>query len=190
MKLLVLNSSPRRRGNISMMLQEIVREAEALGYGVTELNVHDLSVRPCTACMECRSSLRCALPEDDGQRVLKLIRESDAVVIGVPCYWGNMPGTLKVLFDRMVYGLIGDGGNGFPRPLHKGKRAIVVSTSTTRYPFNIWFNQTRGAVRAVKEVLKYSGFKTVAVIQKGGTRVNQSLSPREIGKCRQAVHRL
>lgn len=36
-----------------------------------------------------------------------------------------MPGEVKVLFDRMVYGMMGENSWGMPLPLHKGKKAIV-----------------------------------------------------------------
>ena len=87
--------------------------------------VHDLTVRPCTGCMSCRSKLRCALPEDDAHRVAEAIRTADALVIGSPCYWGNMNGALKVLFDRSVHVMMGEKESGMPVALHKGQRAVL-----------------------------------------------------------------
>ena len=113
----------------------------------------------------------------------------DALVIGAPCYWGNMPGTLKVLFDRMVYGLMGESPRGVPLPLHKGKRAIIVSTSTTPWPFNIWFRQTRGTVRALREILKWSGFHVMAAIERGDTR-QRPVNEKDLTRCRRAIHRV
>lgn len=189
MKILVLNASPRREGNIARMLQAIESEAEELGMEVHNECVSRLTVRPCTGCMVCRTRKECALPADDAQRLLTLIADSDALVIGAPCYWGNMPGTLKVLFDRMVYGMMGESLRGLPLPLHKGKKAILVATCTTPWPFNIWFHQSRGTIRALREVLKWSGFKIAASIERGGTRKNP-LTERDLERCRRAIHRL
>ncbi len=186
--LLIINASPRRKGNLSRMLEAMREEAVAHGVHVDWVNVSDLQVAPCTGCMVCRSRLECVLPEDDAQRTLHRINCCDALIIGAPCYWGNMPGTLKVLLDRMVYGLIGEGKYG-PRPLHKGKLAIVVSTSTTPYPFNRWFNQTRGVIRALKEVLKWSGFRLRACIERGGTR-QKPVNAKDLERCRRAVRKL
>ena len=94
------------------------------------------------------------MPEDDAVRTLDQIKAADAIVIGSPCYWGNLNGHLKMLFDRMVYGMMGETEYGIPIGLHKGKKAVIVSTCTTPYPWNIFFNQTRGVVRALKEILK------------------------------------
>ena len=188
MNVLIVNGSPRRQGNVARMLEAMRKEAEKCNMQASLLNIADLSVKPCTGCMACRKSLACVLPDDDAQQTLRLIQRCDVLIIGAPCYWGNMPGTLKVLLDRMVYGLIGEGKYG-PRPLHKGKLAIVVSTSTTPYPFNRWFNQTRGVIRALKEVLKWSGFRLRACIERGGTR-QKPVDAKDLERCRRAVRKL
>ena len=130
------------------------------------------------------------MPEDDAQRTLAKIVAADALVIGSPCYWGNMSGQLKVLFDRLVYGLMGESAKGFPLPLHKGKKAVIVTTGSTPWPFNIWFNQTRGTVRALREIMKWSGFSIQGILQKGGTKQHHELSEKEVGKCKSIIKRL
>lgn len=190
MKILLINSSPRRQGNISKMLDLMKQEAESLEVETNYIRASELKVHPCIGCMKCRETLKCCLPEDDAQQVLHFIEEADALIIGAPCYWGNMPGTLKVLFDRMVYGMMGENSMGIPLPLHKGKKAIIVSTSTTPYPFNILYNQTRGVVKALKEILKWSGFKVVKAIERGGTRKHPGLSEKEMIRCKKIVHKL
>ncbi|WP_274950017.1 flavodoxin family protein [Bacteroides cutis] len=190
MKILIINSSPRRQGNISKMLDLMKQEAESLEVETNYIRASELKVHPCIGCMKCRETLKCCLPEDDAQQVLHFIEEADALIIGAPCYWGNMPGTLKVLFDRMVYGMMGENSMGIPLPLHKGKKAIIVSTSTTPYPFNILYNLTRGVVKALKEILKWSGFKVVKAIERGGTRKHPGLSEKEMIRCKKIVHKL
>lgn len=190
MKILIINSSPRRQGNISKMLDLMKQEAKSLEVETNYIRASELKVHPCIGCMKCRETLKCCLPEDDAQQVLHFIEEADALIIGAPCYWGNMPGTLKVLFDRMVYGMMGENSMGIPLPLHKGKKAIIVSTSTTPYPFNILYNQTRGVVKALKEILKWSGFKVVKAIERGGTRKHPGLSEKEMIRCKKIVHKL
>lgn len=190
MKLLILNASPRRSGNIALIAATLKQEAERLGAEVEEIWVQGLTVRPCMGCMACRSKHACVLPEDDAQRVLEKIKAADALVVAAPCYWGNMPGTLKLLFDRMVYGLMDENAAGLPLPLHKGKRCVLISTSTTPWPFNILLHQSHGAIRAMKEVCKYSGFKIVATIEKGGTKGQKALPERILRRCRKAAGRL
>ena len=189
MKLLIINGSPRKKGLISQMLRIFHEQAIATGVEVTEVYANDLQIKPCMGCMACRSKRHCVLPEDDAQRVLTLIEQADAIVIGAPCYWGNIPGQLKLLFDRIVYGMMRDTPR-FPEPLMKGKRLVCISTSTTPFPFNILMNQSRGAIRALREIGRFSGWKMVDTIERGGTATRPQLSPRDISKCHKAFRKL
>ena len=188
--ILILNASPRRHGNISQMVEVMADECRQAGVEVQTVAVQKLDIRPCLGCMKCRAAHKCVLPEDDAQRVLKLIQQADALVIAAPCYWGNIPGTLKLLFDRIVYGMMDESDKGWPLPLHKGKRCVLVSTSTTPWPFNRIMHQSSGAIRAMKEVCRYSGLKTVATVEKGGTRHDTTLSEKDERRCRKAVRKL
>ena len=189
MKLLIINGSPRKKGLISQMLRVFHEQAINSGIEVTEVYANDLQIKPCMGCMACRSKRHCVLPEDDAQRVLALIQQADAIVIGAPCYWGNIPGQLKLLFDRIVYGMMRDTPR-FPEPLMKGKRLVCISTSTTPFPFNILMNQSHGAIRALREIGRFSGWKIVDTIERGGTATRPQLSPRDISKCHKAFRKL
>lgn len=186
MNILIINASPRQKGAISSMLDAMRQKAEELQHQTVMVRTADLHIKHCTGCMYCRTHGICCLPPDDAQRVLEQINQCDLLIIGAPCYWGNMPGELKILFDRIVYGMMGESKRGLPLPLHQGKKAIIVSTCTTPYPFNILFRQTRGVVKALKEILKWSGFKVCATYERGGTK-NKPLCDKDLQKCRRLV---
>ena len=189
MKVVVLNASPRKNGLVSQMLNLIIKSLPQ-GCESSLVHINSLTLRPCIGCMKCRTTLNCCLPEDDAQRILKEITEADALIVGSPCYWGNMNGYLKVLFDRIVYGMMGESPSGIPIPLHKGKQAIIVTTCTTPFPFNILFKQSRGTVKALREILKWSGFKIVGTLEKGGTRKHPELTESEKNKCIRLARKL
>ncbi len=81
-------------------------EAESKNMMVESVNIMDLEMKPCIGCMACRTKEKCVLPEDDTVRVLEKLRWADAIILGAPCYWGNIPGQMKVLFDRLGYGMM------------------------------------------------------------------------------------
>lgn len=189
MEVVVLNGSPRRGGAVSQMLGHVAASLPE-ECRVEEIFVHDLRVTPCSGCMRCRTLGCCVLPEDDAHRIAELLRRSDALVVGSPCYWGNMSGELKVLFDRVVYAMTGERENGMPVPLHRGKRAVVVSACNTVWPFDSWFGQTGGVFRAVREILKWSGFRVAGTLAKSGCRKRGELTPREIVKCKKLAKKI
>ena len=189
MNILIINGSPRKKGLIAQMLDIMREDAEQRGDKVQTVYTNDLSIKPCIGCMACRTKGKCSIAEDDSQRVLKMIQEADAVIMGAPCYWGNIPGQMKVLFDRIVYGMMRDTPR-FPEPLMKGKRCILLSTCTTPWPWNILFKQSRGAIRAMREICHYAGFKIVATIERGGTAMHPQLSEKDKQKCVMAARKL
>ena len=189
MNILIINGSPRKKGLIAQMLDIMREDAEQRGNKVQTVYTNDLSIKPCIGCMACRTKGKCSIAEDDSQRVLKMIQEADAVIMGAPCYWGNIPGQMKVLFDRIVYGMMRDTPR-FPEPLMKGKRCILLSTCTTPWPWNILFKQSRGAIRAMREICHYAGFKIVATIERGGTAMHPQLLEKDKQKCVKAARKL
>ena len=78
----------------------------------------------------------------------------------------------------------------FPEPLMKGKKCILVSTCTTPWPWNILFKQSRGAIRAMREIARYAGFKIVKTIERGGTAMHPELTEKDKQKCRKAIELL
>ncbi len=158
--ILMLNASPRKKGVTTTILKIVADEARSAGAEVDWVDVNDLSIRPCIGCLKCRPDKKCILPRDDAHRIGELIASCSGLVVGTPTYWGNMTGPLKLLFDRNVptlehYVLY---TWRFPAPKHKGKKAAIVTASLTPFPFNQLPSQSRGALRAVKRVLRAAGF--------------------------------
>ena len=172
MKILVLNGSPRKNGNVSKLLKKKVDQLQTKNPSAEIIweNVSDLNFAFCHGCMACRSKGSCILPEDDAHRIEREIQECRLLIVGTPVYWGNMNGKLKCLFDRLVAVMMGESKRGIPHPLHKGKKAIIITSCTTPFPFNYICGQSTGAVRAVKEVLKSSGFRVIKKINLSNTK--------------------
>jgi len=189
MKILALNGSPRKNGTVASLMKA-VKESLPPESQLEWVDVYDLRMKPCTACMVCRTQEVCALPEDDAHRIAKTIGEAEAFIIGTPVHWGNMSSQLKLLFDRNVPVFMGESERGIPVPRQKGKKAIIVSACTTPWPFNFILPESRGAVRAVKEVLHYAGIKTIATIVRPGTKKNREISSHLKTKARRAGIRL
>ena len=189
MKTLVLNGSPRRSGTVVSLLKAVMEPLSEKQH-VEWIDVCKLDMKYCTACMKCREKGTCILPEDDAHIVGKKIRDTDALVIGSPTHWGNMCAPLKLLFDRNVPLFMGESPKGLPIPRQKGKRAVIVTACTTPWPFNFILPESRGTIRAIKEVLHYGGYKVVGTITKPGTKKSQQLSISLASKAKQLGEKL
>ncbi len=170
MKVLILNGSPRRNGKVSQILHTMEKRIQDDGNETEFVDVNMLNFKCCIGCMKCRESGKCILPQDDAHHIGEALQNCDAVIVGSPVYWGNINGKLKCLFDRQVAIMMGENKMGIPIPLLKGKKAIVVNTCTTPFPFNILAGQSTKAYTAVKEILSYSGVKIKGKLLIGGTK--------------------
>ncbi len=171
MNVLIINASPRKKGVTSTLLDE-VKKVMNPAYQVDTVRIHDLEIRPCIGCLKCRPDKPCILPRDDAHILAEKIKEADLLVIGSPVYWGNMPGTLKLFFDRSVplfeY-CEAKAIKYIPRPQLKGKKAILIISVASPFPYSLLPSQSRGAIRSLKTVLKAGGIKILSIVNVANT---------------------
>lgn len=166
MNVLMLNASPRRKGTTSTLFAEAKKNLNT-AYNIEDIRIQTLKMKPCVGCLKCRPDKVCVLPRDDAHILAEKINESDFLIVGSPVYWGNMPGTLKMFFDRNVplfeY-CEAKAIRYIPRPRLKGKKAILIVSGGTPFPLNLLSSQSRGTITSLKTVLKAGGIKIVAVL--------------------------
>lgn len=99
-KILVISSSPRRKGNSDAMCDEFVRGALDAGHSAEKIFLGDLKIAYCRGCETC-SHLRKPCPQkDDAAKVISAMISSDAIVLATPAYFYTMSAQLKTLIDR------------------------------------------------------------------------------------------
>lgn len=189
MKILVLNGSPRKNGTVATLLNAVT-DGTREKHEVEWIDLYTLEMKPCIACMKCRPDNLCILPQDSAHEIGDKIREAGALIVGTPTHWGNMSTQLKTLFDRNVPVFMGEKLNGMPIPRQVGKSAIIVTACSTPWPFNFIAEQSRGAIRAVKEILHYGGYKILGTVIKPGSKSKPGVSERLLEKARNLGRRL
>jgi multimeric flavodoxin WrbA len=161
MKVLIIHASPRRKGITSTLLSEI-ETAIAPTHTIETVRIHDLKIKPCIGCMKCRPDKTCILPRDDAHALAEKVRWSDFIIIGCPVYWGNMPGTLKLFFDRNVPLFEYAEAKAIryvPKPQLRGKRVALVVSSVGPFPYNLLRSQSRGTIGSLRTILKAAGIR-------------------------------
>lgn len=189
MKVLVLNGSPRKRGTVATLLRAVADGAKE-NHEVEWIDLYDHHMKLCIACMKCRTGDTCLLPKDDAHTIGEKIREADALIVGTPTHWGNMSAQLKILFDRNVPVFMGEKPSGMPMARQKGKNAIIVTACSAPWPFNFLAAESRGTIRAVREVLHYGGYKILGTVVKPGTKSRPEISVRVLNKAKNLGKRL
>jgi putative NADPH-quinone reductase len=161
MNVLIIHASPRRKGVTSTLLSEIEASIDS-SHKIETIRIYDLKMNPCIGCMKCRPDKTCILPRDDAHVLAEKVRWSDFIIIGCPVYWGNMPGTLKLFFDRNVPLFEYAEAKAIryiPKPQLRGKRAALVVSCVAPFPYNLLRSQSRGTIGALRTILKAAGVR-------------------------------
>lgn len=107
MKVIGLNGSPRKNWNSAQMLEHALKGAAAAGAETELIHLIDLNATGCRSCFACKriggkSFGRCAV-RDDLTDILNRILEADAVIVSAPVYFGDVPGMVRNLFERLWF---------------------------------------------------------------------------------------
>ena len=101
MRILVLNGSPRPKGNTRQMTDAFRSGAESAGHRVEVIDVCRKKIAGCLACEYCHTKGNGAcVQKDDMQEVYSLLGEADMLVIASPIYYHGVSGQLKCALDR------------------------------------------------------------------------------------------
>ena len=99
-KIVVINGSPRKKGNSFAMSQAFIEKAESLGHTVTRFDAAFLNVGSCQGCETCYKTGKACSFDDDFNTIAKAIEEADGIVLSMPVYWYTMPAKIKSVIDK------------------------------------------------------------------------------------------
>ncbi len=102
MKVLLINGSPRSNGNTSLALKEMEKIFNKEGIETETVQVGNLPIRGCIACMSCVKTGKCVF-DDIVNEIAKKFEEADGLVLGSPVYYAGANATLTALLTRMFY---------------------------------------------------------------------------------------
>jgi len=103
-KVLGINASPIKGGNVEHFLNHALQEAEKEGGVITEaISLRGLKISDCIQCNWCMTKQTadklCAI-NDDALPILKKIRDCDVLILASPVYFLRLSGDMACLIDR------------------------------------------------------------------------------------------
>ena len=108
--IVILNRSPRQKGNTSMLVKAFTEGAESAGHTVTGFFLGGMDIHGCKGCFGGHSSRECpCVQRDDMAQIYPAVKDSDVVVLATPLYYWNMSGQLRTAVDRLFALEEGDG---------------------------------------------------------------------------------
>jgi multimeric flavodoxin WrbA len=102
MKILILQASPRAKGNTAWMADVCKAAAEAAGHEVTLVNVSKKKIAGCLACEYCHGKGEGAcIQKDDMQELYPLMAEAEVLVLAAPIYYFTLCAQIQAPIQRM-----------------------------------------------------------------------------------------
>ena len=102
MKVLLVNGSPKAKGNTALALEEMVRIFEAEGIETEVLHVGNKDIRGCIACGSCGRTGKCVF-DDMVNEFAPKFEACDGIVVASPVYYASANATLIAFLDRLFY---------------------------------------------------------------------------------------
>ncbi len=98
-KVLILNGSPRKKGNTSILAEHLIKYLP-VDQKIKSYYLYDFNIKPCIDCRACKKGeLVCTL-KDGMEELYTRIDNSDILIIGTPIYWFGPTAQTKLLLDR------------------------------------------------------------------------------------------
>jgi len=159
-KILVLFSSPRKKGNSATLANEIIKGAKSEGADVETVRLHGMDISPCQACYACqkKDSKGCAI-DDEMQTIYPKLLENNTWVIASPVYWFTMSAQAKLFMDRcLAYSAYSK--KSFETAFVDKRIGIAMSYGDTD-PFN---SGCVNALRTFQDAFNYVGAKIIGMV--------------------------
>ena len=102
LKVLMINGSPRKNGNIALALSEMEGVFRECDVDFETVQIGRMDIRGCIACESCRKTGKCVFDDVVNELATKF-EAADGLVIGSPVYYGSANGTLMAALQRLFY---------------------------------------------------------------------------------------
>jgi len=102
MKVLIINGSPRKDGNTSISVNELVKTFQAEGIETEACQIGSKDIRGCIACGGCFQKGKCVF-NDIVNELAPKFEEADGLIVASPVYYASANATLIACLDRLFY---------------------------------------------------------------------------------------
>lgn len=151
MKITLLNGSPRN-GNTAKALNAFQESLDTRNNCV-RYNLYAHSINSCRNCNYCQSEEKGCIHQDDSNKLIQELVESDVIVFGTPVYYWGISAQLKLLIDKFYSANSRLTGN---------KRIIVIATGAN--PLNdIQYELINKQFLAISDYLHWDLIKFIPI---------------------------
>ncbi len=100
MNILVLNGSPRAKGNTAYLVDAFKEGAESKGHTVSVMHVGGMKINGCLGCNSCRNAKNGCVQNDDMNSVYSAIKTTDMIVFASSVYYWGFTAQMQACLTR------------------------------------------------------------------------------------------
>lgn len=102
MKVLLINGSPRPKGNTALALAEMEKVFAEEGIETEVIKLGTKAMQGCIACEKCRELNKCVFNDLVNETAVKF-EQADGMIVGAPVYYGAPNATMQAFLQRLFY---------------------------------------------------------------------------------------
>ncbi|MFX1486730.1 MAG: flavodoxin family protein [Promethearchaeota archaeon] len=139
--------SPKKKGNVDLLVTQVLKGANSQGAKTQKIYLNDLNIKPCQSCGVDPDPGYC-LYEDDMKTVYAALETSDVIVLGSPIYFDTVSAQTKLMIDRcnclVPYVKDPSGTYVFKRRMRKKRKGVFVAVAGKEQEFNTTLVSVKG----------------------------------------------
>lgn len=101
MKVVLFNSSPRKKGNTFLSINMVMEELQAEGIECEYIWMGNENLFGCKSCFQCAGKKKCIQENDKINEYIEKILKADGIILGSPTYFADVTSTMKAFIDRV-----------------------------------------------------------------------------------------
>ncbi len=158
---ILITSSPRKNSNSTYMGKIF---AESLFYNYEFIDINKCKINNCNGCNRCKNSFKCVF-DDDAGKIIKMIENSEFIVLTAPIYFTGVPAKLKSFIDRNQVQWYKNKNR-----IKKDRKGIIILTADLKDKKNFM-----AAESEIKSFFAVNKIKTIAAIKLSSKEFNNKL---------------
>ena len=96
---LIIGTSPRKKGNSNRLAEEFKKGAESARNKPEMVYLCDKNIGFCRGCLACQKTKKCVI-KDDANEIIEKMKTAEVIVWATPVYYYEMSGQMKTMIDR------------------------------------------------------------------------------------------
>lgn len=100
MKVVGINGSARRDGNIALIMNMVFDELHKFGIETDLIQLAGSVIQPCKGCFACRGKGNCIFKNDQFTEIFEKMARADGILLGSPVYSADVSANMKAFLER------------------------------------------------------------------------------------------